>query len=234
MLRNAFKKTCCFLALLPFLLSISAAWSPPTTGYDPEAKVIGIFSAERVELSNRYNLHHYGIDSCYLRNPKIIVLHYTAFHTLQESLRFFKPAVLDPVLRSDIKAGGDVNVSTHYLVDRDGTLYQLASENLCCRHVIGFNYTAIAIENVGSDAKDLTEAQCRSNAALVTRIMARHPSIEYLIGHSEYRDSHLPHFKLFKENDPSYRLTDKTDPGAPFLACVRTLLKERYGIRLKD
>jgi N-acetylmuramoyl-L-alanine amidase len=103
-----------------------------------------------------------------------------------------------------------------------------------CRHIIGFNHTAIGIENVGRDATELTEAQASSTADLVSRLVERHPSITFLIGHHEYRETGLPHYRLFRENDASYRLTDKIDPGPAFMARVRVLLKERYGIVLQD
>jgi N-acetyl-anhydromuramyl-L-alanine amidase AmpD len=203
-------------------------------GYDPVAKICNIFDPQRLRLTAEYNRIHYGLDSSELREPRMIVLHYTAFPTLEDSLRFFRPVLLDPQFRKDISSGGAVNVSAHYLVDRDGTVFQLASEKVVCRHIIGFNYTAIGIENVGSGSADLTEAQAQSDAALVSRIKKRHPSIEYLIGHQEYQDRSLPHFKLFLEKDLTYRFTPKQDPGTLFLKRVRTLLKDSYGLVFKD
>ena len=216
------------------LLSMPAPSLALDDGWDPQAKALDIFDAQRLRLTAEYDRTHYGLDSSELREPRLIVLHYTAFHSFDESLRFFRPDLLDTVSRRDISSGGAVNVSTHYLVDRDGSVFQLASEKVVCRHTIGFNYTAISIENVGSDSSELTRAQQLSDAALVSRIRARHPSIEYLIGHQEYQDAWRPHFKLYRENEPSYRFTHKQDPGIAFLKGVRALLKERYGLVLKD
>jgi hypothetical protein len=67
-----------------------------------------------------------------------------------------------------------------------------------------------------------------------SRLVARHPSIAYLIGHYEYRKANLPHYRLFREDDRSYRFTQKIDPGPAFMSRVRGLLRERYGIVLKD
>jgi len=103
-----------------------------------------------------------------------------------------------------------------------------------CRHTIGFNYTAIGIENVGRDEADLTEAQASSTADLVSRLVTRHPSIAYLIGHYQYHDSRLPHYRLFREDAPGYRLTVKIDPGPAFMARVRALLQERYLLVLQE
>lgn len=115
-------------------------------------------------------------------------------------------------------------------MDRDGTIYRTTPENVICRHTIGLNHFAIGIENVGCGADDLTREQAEANAALVSSLTSRHPSIRYLIGHHEYRDNRRPHHCLFREADPSYRLTAKIDPGPAFMAQVRRILAERYGI----
>jgi beta-N-acetylhexosaminidase len=219
---------------LVLILVLPALCRASEDGFDPYAKLRNIFDTERLKLTAEYSRVHYGIDSSELREPRMIVLHYTAFHSFEESFAFFLPSRLDAQFRKDISSGGAVNVSTHYLVDRDGTIYQLASENVICRHTIGFNYTAISIENVGSGSADLTPAQMESDAALVSRIKQRHPSIDYLIGHQEYRDARRPHLKLYLEKDTSYHFTPKQDPGKLFLERVRGILKGTYGITLKD
>jgi N-acetyl-anhydromuramyl-L-alanine amidase AmpD len=228
------------LPILALVLSLSLmVVLPPASraaedDYDSQAKLRDIFDAQRLRLTADYDRIHYGMDSCELREPRMIVLHYTAIPSLDASYRFFLPALLDTVSRKDISSGGAVNVSAHYLVDRDGTVVQLASEKVVCRHVIGFNYTAIGIENVGSSSADLTQAQVVSNAALVSRIKKRHPSIEYLIGHQEYQDAWRPHFKLYRGQVSSYHFTEKHDPGVEFLKQVRAILKESYGMVFKD
>ena len=201
---------------------------------DTDAHQSNLFNEERLRLTADYARSHYGIEGYELREPRMIVLHYTAFPTLDESVRFFSSSLLDTGFRRDISAGGAVNVSVHYLVDTDGTVYQTAPENVICRHTIGFNHVAIGIENVGSGAEHLTGQQAEADAALIRRILNRHPSIRFLIGHHEYRDSWRSHHNLFRENDPAYRLTDKIDPGAAFMGRVRTILAESYGIFLED
>src|SRR5439155_1278372 len=58
----------------------------------------------------------------------------------------------------------------HFVVDRDGTIYQLVRLNVICRHTVGLNWAAIGIEHVGlSDAQVLGDpAQMRSPLALVS------------------------------------------------------------------
>lgn len=222
------------LAALAGLSPLSAGFGGSSASYDPQATIRNIFDDMRLRLTANYCFTHYGRESAELREPQMIVVHYTAFSTLDESYRFFAPPRLDKISRRDIKSGGAVNVSAHYLVDRDGTIMQLAPDNVVCRHTIGFNQTAIGIENVGRSAADLTDAQASATAGLISRLVVRHPSIAYLIGHYEYREAGLPHYQLFKENDRSYKFTDKIDPGSSFMARVRSLLKERYGVVLQN
>lgn len=217
------------------LVSVILSGSPGRAAVlDPEATVRNIFDEQRLRLTADYCRTHYGLDSWRLTEPRMIVLHYTAFVTLEESFRFFAPVRLDPALRKDIRGGGRVNVSAHYLVDRDGSVFQLAPDDVVCRHTIGFNHTAIGIENVGRNAAELTEAQASATAELVNRLVARHPSIVYLVGHHQYRDPALPHHRLFREDDTGYRLTVKIDPGPAFMARVRALLRERHGLVLQE
>ena len=202
--------------------------------YDPKATQVPIFDAQRLLLTSAYSRNHYGKDTYRLTDPEMIVVHYTAIESQQETLRFFQPALLDHQSRKDIASGGDVNVSAHYLVDTYGELYQLAPEDVICRHTIGFNHSAIGIENIAADADHLSDRQAQATAGLIIRIVSRHPTIHYLIGHHEYRESNLPHYRLFIEHDATYHFTDKIDPGPIFMARVRQLLKELYGIILSD
>ena len=80
------------------------------------------------------------------------------------------------------------NVCAHFVIGPDGTIYQLVSVTIMCRHVVGLNYTAIGIENVGfSDRQVLDDAaQLRAALALThyLRCRFRIPP-ENVIGHNE-------------------------------------------------
>ena len=192
-----------------------------------------VVTEKRLQLTGDYCRVHYGLDGYTLKDPRMIVVHYTAAPTLQESYEFFRPSELQAV-RTDIRSGGELNVTAHYLVDKDGAIYRLAPENVVCRHTIGFNHVALGIENVGADSDDLTEAQIAADAMLIHDLATRYPTLEYLIGHHEYMDASLPHFTLFRELDPGYRPTVKIDPGPAFMKRLRSVLLENYGIRLKE
>ncbi|UFS70640.1 N-acetylmuramoyl-L-alanine amidase [Geomonas sp. RF6] len=216
----------------PLLLMLFAVLAGCSHGGEGRLKVIKrpLFNEERLALTNDYCRLHYGNEGHLLEKPQMIVVHYTAFLSLAESERFFTPAVLS---REDIRSGGAVNVSAHFMVDLNGTIYRLAPDNVVCRHTIGFNHLALGIENVGEGESALTEAQLEADAALIADLVSRHPSIGYLLGHHEYQDKALPHYALRRELDGRYRPTVKIDPGERFMTRLRNLLKERYGMMLK-
>ncbi|SHH02724.1 N-acetylmuramoyl-L-alanine amidase [Chryseobacterium oranimense] len=185
------------------------------------------YSRERINLSLDYLKSHYNmVQNSPTISPKIIVLHYTAGGTVETNYKYFNRTQLESA-RNTLKKQSTLNVSSQFIVDRDGTVYQLMEPNLFARHTIGLNYCAIGIENIGSKSQPLTEKQVLANAQLV-RYLTKKYKIEYLIGHSEYgafRGS-----KLWKETDPNY-FTVKEDPGKDFMKKVRLLVTD---LDLKD
>lgn len=182
------------------------------------------FDERRVALTREYQLTHYGIDSESIEiEPKMIVLHWTCIPKFDITFRIFDPPILpkNSPRRADLP--GELNVSSHFLVDRDGSIYQLMPETWMARHVIGLNHYAIGIENVGGiDGKDdLTEEQTRANAFLVCYLKSKYPKIKDIIGHNDYLN--YKKTALWLEKDPNYQ-TDKTDPGPVFLDKVKKLI----------
>ena len=111
------------------------------------------------------------------------------------------------------------------MVARDGTIYRLMPENWMARHVIGLNYSSIGIENVGGKGNkidDLTPAQRQANIDLVFYLKSKYPSIEYLVGHHEYKQ--MEGTSLWFEKDKGYR-TVKSDPGEKFMNDIRNGVK---------
>ena len=183
------------------------------------------FGPKRVEMTKSYIAQHYGKKVKDITiEPKIIVLHWTAEMSFDKSFHRLKPEKLLSD-RKDIVKASLLNVSAHYLVARDGTIYRLMPDNHMARHVIGLNYSTIGVENVGGqDNKedDLTPAQLKSNIALVKYLKQKYPTIEYLIGHHEYRQ--MEKTVLWLEKDKGYR-TVKSDPGKRFMRDVRKAVK---------
>ncbi|GAB2544458.1 peptidoglycan recognition protein family protein [Spirosoma aerophilum] len=178
-----------------------------------------VFDEERRQLSLEYLSKRHGIQQTEPSiKPKMIVLHWTAIPTLEETFDAFNPSVLPG--RSDLQAASKLNTAVPFLVDRDGTIYRLLPDTTFARHCIGLNYCAIGIENVGNN--DLTDAQLEANVQLV-RYLKQNYDIEYLIGHYEYQD--FRGTPLWKETDPTY-LTEKTDPGKIFMRNIRQRVKD--------
>ena len=88
------------------------------------------------------------------------------------------------------------------------------------RHVIGLNYSAIGIENVGGESNidNLTHAQLAANVYLIGHLTKKYRSIDYLIGHYEYKK--FSDNLLWLEQDKDYR-TLKYDPGIRFMTALR-------------
>ena len=176
-----------------------------------------IFDEERIELTKEYLSTRHGL---VMDNPtivpKMIVLHFTVIPTMQETFDAFNPSKLPS--RPDLATASSLNVSSQFLVDRDGTIYRLMPETTMARHVIGLNHTAIGVENVGgTEDFPLTKAQIKANIYLVNYLSKKYP-IDYLIGHYEY--TNFEGHDLWLETDQGYR-TEKNDPGVDFMAAVR-------------
>jgi N-acetyl-anhydromuramyl-L-alanine amidase AmpD len=191
-----------------------------------------VFDKERIDLTKQYRSQHYGIKSeSIVIKPRMIVLHWTCSKTLQSTYNTFEHAILDGC--PDIKKSGNLNVSSHFLVDRDGKIYQLMPTNWMARHTIGLNNIAIGIENIGGvdGREDLTVAQVTANVQLAHYLKAQYPSITYLIGHYEY--GKFRGTNLWQEKDSNY-FTNKTDPGKKFMRAVRKALGCSRGMKINN
>jgi beta-N-acetylhexosaminidase len=176
------------------------------------------FTQKRVDLTKQYIKNSYGLD---VENitiiPKTIVIHHTAMDDLAESFNRFNSETLTSD-RKDIQKGGNLNVSAHFFVDFDGTIYSLMPETYMARHVIGLNLSSIGIENIGGNKKELTKEQLKANIELVKYLKDKYKTIEYLIGHYEYTS--FEKHPLFLEKDAKYR-TIKHDPSIDFMENLR-------------
>ena len=139
------------------------------------------FGAKRKAEMAQYAKRHYGINS-YVLHPKVIVEHVTATSTFSSAYNTFAADVPDAELHSL------PGTCAHFIIDRDGTIYQLVPLDIMCRHTVGLNYVAIGVEHVGtSDAAVLNDAaQMRSSLALTAWLMTRFRiSLANVIGHNE-------------------------------------------------
>ena len=220
------KRSVKILSSLLFLILIACATNPNQQEDSSNLTIIQkpiLYNEQREQLSLEYLKQRYNmIQEKATIIPKMVVVHWTVIPTMQGTYDAFYAPTL-PESRAKISSASQLNVSSQYLIDRDGSIYQLLPDTTFARHVIGLNHSAIGIENVGNGTDlPLTDAQLKSNIALIKQLSLKYP-IEYVIGHYEYTNF-IDH-PLWKETNPGY-LTDKNDPGEDFVKKVRSGLSE--------
>ncbi|HZY81541.1 MAG TPA: peptidoglycan recognition family protein [Cyclobacteriaceae bacterium] len=184
---------------------------------------VKVLSKKKLDLTVQYNKENYGFSSYRLDTPRIIVVHYTAIDRLDATLNLFKKDNIASS-RDYIKDFSSLNVGIHYVVDKDGHIYSLHPDTVVARHLIGFNHVSLGIENIAADSTGLTKAQIESNAKLIGYLAKKYPTIKYMIGHHEYNNKKLPHYKYFRSLNPAYKPYGKIDPGDAYMRKLRNRL----------
>ncbi len=179
--------TAAFVVVLPAPTILAAGSGPPRPRI--VARPIAFPAARKLEM-RAYTRRHYGLDSWRLRNPKVIVEHITASSSFGSAFSTFNADVADSELHEL------PGICAHFVIDTDGTIYQLVPLQVMCRHTVGLNWTAIGIEHVGtSDAQVLSNPrEMRSSLALTAWLMSRfHIGLGDVIGHNESLTSRFHH-----------------------------------------
>lgn len=176
------------------------------------------WTANRERLIEEYAREHYGMSITSI-TPQAVVVHWTATATFDGTYNYF----YNEAFTSGIDKG-TLNVASHFVVDRDGTIYRLTPETALNRHAIGYNWCAIGIENVGGvgGKEDLTAAQLQANINLIRYLHANYPTIKYILGHHQQVEARAS--GLFIENVPDY-FAEKIDPGEKFMNALRVNLE---------
>jgi len=65
-------------------------------------------------------------------------------------------------------------VSAHYVIDRNGDIYQMVNDADCANHCMGANSGSIGIEHVGSETDALAAPQAAASAALIRWLLQEH------------------------------------------------------------
>ncbi|MFT4740332.1 MAG: N-acetylmuramoyl-L-alanine amidase [Marivirga sp.] len=192
-----------------------------------------IITEERLRLTKEYAWDNYGLTAAVMDSVQMIVIHYTAIPTLEKTLAYFEPAILEAGRKKNYRKS-KLNVGVHYVIDQEGRVVNLMPDSIMGRHLIGFNYRSIGIENVGRDSTELTDEQVESNVKLIYFLSQRHSSIKYLIGHSEYSDKTLAHYKTIIAKDPNYQPYAKYDPGSDFMSAIREGILNEYKLTFQQ
>ena len=163
-------------------------------------------------------MRHYGIASARL-DPKVIVEHYTATPTAQAAYDIF--ARDEP----DVELHELPGLCSHFIVDRDGTIFQLAPLRRLCRHTVGLNDVAVGIEHVGASDSDVLDnnTQLTASLRLTAWLRCRYAiSPENVIGHAESLSSPYRH-----ELVPALRSQTHEDFQPESMERYRGLLREK-------
>lgn len=140
------------------------------------------FPQRRKDEMRAYARRHYGIDSFRLRAPKVIVEHVAVAPSAAATRNAFVPDRPDPELHEL------PGTCAHFVVDRDGKIYQLVSLRLMCRHTVGLNYTAIGIEHAGYRDGDVlgNRRELAASLRLTAYLRCRYGiKLKNVIGHNE-------------------------------------------------
>lgn len=140
------------------------------------------FPQKRKTEMRAYAQRHYGINSYSLAKPKVIVEHIAVASSASATRNAFVPDRPDPEL--DELPG----TCAHFVVDRDGSIYQMVSLKIMCRHTVGLNYTAIGIEHAGFSDRDLlgNQRELAASLRLTAWLRCRYGiRLQNVIGHNE-------------------------------------------------
>jgi len=161
---------------------------PPKIKWDP----ISYSKARKRQMAN-YSQRHYGQREWKLKQVKAIVLHYTAGPSYASAWSLFDS--------NTPNLGEKPGTCAQFVVDQDGTVYQLTRLSVRCRHTIGLNHISIGIEMVQPDlgdpnktAKAILKRRKQSNAAvrLAAWLTDRYGvKLGNVIGHGMANDSPL-------------------------------------------
>lgn len=199
--------------LLALVLAFGLALPAPALAAIVDRPIV--WNARRKALTEQYARTHYGSAFTSI-TPRAVVVHWTADDKMMSAWNWFN---------REASPRGTAQVASHFIVDRDGTIYRLTPETRLDPHAIGYNWCAIGIENVGGKGgrEDLTETQLHANAWLIRYLHKKYPTIHTVFGH--YQQDQARSTGLYKELIQGYHSV-KHDPGPKFMKGLQELLQD--------
>lgn len=163
-----------------------AGFPQPKLKWDPIP-----YGHDRRKQMAKYSKRHYGERAWRLKKPKAIVIHYTASGSYR--------SVWNTFASNAPNLGEKPGVCSQFVVDKDGSIYQLTRLYARCRHTIGLNHVAFGIEfvqeGIGSGSEEAIlgrKKQARAGARLVAWLKQRYEiGMRDVIGHAMANDSRL-------------------------------------------
>ncbi|MEI8084460.1 MAG: peptidoglycan recognition family protein, partial [Actinomycetes bacterium] len=104
------------------------------------------YSAARKKQMAAYSWRHYHQRTWLMPNPKQIILHYTVSPNYPSVHNWF--AANSPAPGNAGTRNERPGACTHFVVDKNGKIYQQVPLELMCRQVVGLNNQSIGIEFV--------------------------------------------------------------------------------------
>lgn len=175
------------------------------------------YGARRRRQMGAYSKRHYGVWKWKLTGPVAIVEHYTTGTTWQGAWNTFAA--------NSKHLGEYPGTCAHFVIDTDGTIFQLVPLWIRCRHTIGLNQLAIGIEHVGrSDAEVIGNArQMNASLKLTLWLVAKFGiQTRNVIGHGESLQSPLRY-----ERYAAWKCMTHTDMSRPAMQTYRGWLRDR-------
>lgn len=175
------------------------------------------FLDRRRQQMGAYSQRHYGTWAWRLHRPRVIVEHFTDGDSYQGAWNTFAS--------NAVHLGEKPGTCAHFVIDTDGTIYQLVNLGTRCRHAIGLNDRSIGIEHVGRSAQGILDnpAMMRSSLQLTLWLRARFGIFNRdVIGHAESLMSPFHH-----ERYPSWRCQTHADWQHPSMQIYRSRLRAR-------
>jgi N-acetylmuramoyl-L-alanine amidase len=185
------------------------------------------FGAKRRAETVAYARRHYDLDTWHLVHPHVIVEHYTGTNSFESAYNTFASDTPDAEL------GELPGTCAHFVVDQDGTIYQLVRLSTMCRHTVGLNWTAFGIEHVGTSDREILDnsAQLSASLSLTLWLMSAYDiQLRNVIGHNESLTS-----RYHRENYRPWRCQTHGDWRRADMQIYRAALARRarrFGVPL--
>ena len=183
------------------------------------------FSKKRMHQMARYSKRHYGQKRYKLKNPRMIVEHYTDGPSMMSAWW--------TMANNSKNLGEYPGVCAHFIINKKGTIYRVVPTNIRCRHTIGLNQTSIGIEHVGYSSKSVFshKRQRQASYRLTLWLMAKYDiAVRNVIGHGESLYSPLRYEKY-----KSWRCMTHVDFSRPAMHRYRHAIRIRaknHGLRI--
>ena len=197
----------------------------PPSRPDPKNPVLEVndkpivFDDLRTKLTQDYVKKHYKISLKQIDfSPGMLLLHRSKTANLVDFFESRRKSILPGTQEFEDDENADVNMSTHYVIDRNGAIYSLMKDFQIARHSVGLDRHAIGITLVGTANDDLSDTQVVAAAMLARYLKSKYSTLEWLVSDGEaiaFQDSPLWEEKLPFTKDPDL------DPGAAYMAKLR-------------